>query len=320
MRLLRLGTRGSQLALWQARTVAHHLEAHGTAVELVIIKTSGDRLAEAPLADVGGKRLFVKEIEDALLAGTIDFAVHSAKDMSVALPDGLTLAGTLTREDPRDALILPDGKVAENLADAIDAMGDYPTIGTGSVRRSAQLSMLLPRARFTQIRGNVDTRLRKLDGGGFEALVLASAGLKRLGLGSRISVAISPEDCVPAPGQGIVAIETRADDRAARDAVATITDRAAGESLEAERALVSALGGGCQLPVGAVALHEGQDLDMHAVVASIDGRRSIKRRARGPASDPAALGRRLADELTNSGAIEILDAVRDAQRPIEGSY
>ena len=320
MRPVRIGTRGSQLALCQARTVAHSLEERGTAVELVIIKTSGDGLQEAPLATVGGKRLFVKEIEDALMSHEIDLAVHSAKDMPAVLPDGLTVAAVLAREDPRDALVLAAGLRAEDFAAAVAAIGDSPTIGTSSVRRIAQLAMLLPRARFTPIRGNVDTRLHKLDAGGFDALVLASAGLRRLGLGSRISVAIPPADCVPAPGQGIVALETRVEDGATVRVVAAIGDAAAAQSLEAERALVAALGGGCQLPLGAVALHDGHDLDMHAVVASVDGRRSIRRRARGPAAEPAVLGEQLAEELTRAGAREILDEARNAQWPLEGSY
>jgi hydroxymethylbilane synthase len=319
MRLLRVGTRGSQLALWQARAVAQMLERHGVAVELAIIKTSGDRLQDAPLDKAGGKRLFVKEIEDALLGGEIDMAVHSAKDMPAILPEGLTIAGVLPREDPRDALVLPDSRVAGSLADAVAAMGGNPTIGTGSVRRTAQLATLVPRARFGGIRGNVDTRLRKLDAGAFDALVLASAGLKRLGFGARISVSIPPRECVPAPGQGIVAIEARADDRAVLDVVKPVSDRAAAQSLDAERALVAALGGGCQLPLGAVALHEADALDMHAIVASLDGRHVVKRRSRGPAAEAAALGQRLAEDLAQGGALVILDAVRGAQAPLEGS-
>src|SRR3954454_113685 len=176
---VRLGTRGSQLALYQATTVARRLaEAGGPRCEIVIIKTSGDRLQEAPLAEVGGKRLFVKEIEDALARGTIDLAVHSAKDLPAVLPDGLALAAVLPREDPRDALVLPAGARTSGIEEAVTAMGGSPTIGTSSVRRIAQLAMLLPRARFVPMRGNVDTRLRKLDAGGFDALVLAAAGLK----------------------------------------------------------------------------------------------------------------------------------------------
>jgi hydroxymethylbilane synthase len=320
MRPLRLGTRGSHLALWQARTVAHLLEQRGAAVEIVAIKTSGDRLQDAALTDAGGKRLFVKEIEDALLDRTIDVAVHSAKDMPAVLPDGLSVAAVLPREDPRDALVLPGGRTAEHVGAAQAMLGQNPSIGTGSVRRIAQLATMVPHARFAPIRGNVDTRLRKLDDGGYDALVLAVAGLKRLGFGARVSLAIPVAACIPAPGQGIVAIEIRADDAATREAVAAVNDSSAAQSLDAERALVNALGGGCQLPLGAIALPLDGDLDMHAVVASVDGKRLVKRRDRGPASQPAALGRRVADELVRGGALEILDEVRSAHDPIEGSH
>lgn len=312
-RRLRIGTRGSALALWQARTVAGLLEKTGVPSELVIIRTAGDRLQEAPLSDAGGKRLFVKEIEDALLRGDVDLAVHSAKDMPAVLPDGLEVAATLPREDPRDALVLASDVPSGDLASIRPRLGKAPTIATSSVRRAAQLAVLFPRATFAPIRGNVDTRLRKLDGGGYDALVLASAGMRRLGFGDRITAPLPVGDCVPAPGQGIVAIEIRASDAAARELLLAIHDASAGESLAAERALVAALGGGCQLPLGGVALHVGGDLDMHAVVATPDGRKAIRRRGRGPASDPSALGRRLADELARDGATAILDAVRGFQ-------
>jgi hydroxymethylbilane synthase len=320
MKPLRIGTRGSQLALWQARTVAALLEQQGLDVELVIIKTAGDRLQEAPLSEVGGKRLFVKEIEDALLTADIDLAVHSAKDMPAVLPDGLALAAVLPREDPRDALVLPGGGDALDLPAAVARMGDSPTIGTSSVRRIAQLATLLPRAQFAPIRGNVDTRLRKLDAGGFDALVLASAGMKRLGFGGRISAPIPPVDCVPAPGQGIVAIEIRADDPDTHARLQPINDGMSAVVLAAERALVAALGGGCQLPLGAIALPVDGDLDMRAVVSSVDGRRSVRRQARGPVSNPVRLGQQLAEELASGGAAAILDEVRNEQGPVEGSY
>jgi hydroxymethylbilane synthase len=320
MRPLRLGTRGSQLALWQARTVAGLLEQHGHAVELVIIKTAGDRLQEVSLSEVGGKGLFVKEIEEALHREQIDLAVHSAKDMPAVLPEWAAIAAVLPREDSRDALVLPNAPSPMDIKDAVARIGDSPTIGTSSVRRMAQLAMLLPRARFAPIRGNVDTRLRKLDAGGFDALVLASAGMKRLGFGARISSPIPHADCIPAPGQGIVAIEVRAGDRDTRQALAPISDAGAATALDAERAIVAALGGGCQLPLGAIAIQHGADLELHAIVASIDGRRSVRRSARGPAGAPAALGRQLAAELSQAGAAEILDEVRSAQGPVEGSY
>lgn len=300
-RPLRIGTRGSPLALWQARTVAALLEQRGTRTDLVTVKTAGDRLPDAVLSASGGKGLFVKEIEDALLARTIDLAVHSAKDMSVALPEGLTVAAVLPREDSRDALVLRQG---------LTGLGGTPAIGTSSVRRSAQLSARFPHARFLPVRGNVDTRLRKLDAGEYDALVLAAAGLKRLGYGSRISEALSHDQCIPAPGQGIIAIETRSDDADTRAAVQHLNDARASASFIAERAVVSALGGGCQLPLGALAVHEAGGLAMQAIVTSRDGSRRIVRRATGDAARPAELGGRLAAELENAGAIAILDEVR----------
>lgn len=321
-RALKIGTRGSQLALWQARTVAGLLERAGMEVALAVIKTAGDRLQEAPLSEVSGKRLFVKEIEDALLRGDIDLAVHSAKDMPAVLPDGLDIAAALPREDPRDALVLPRGSVTtDSTAAVIRQLRNEPTIGTSSVRRVAQLANVFPGAMFAQIRGNVDTRLRKLDGGGgFDALVLASAGMRRLGFGARISAEIPVDQCVPAPGQGIVAVEIRADDAATREALRALNDGAAQAALIAERAVVAALGGGCQLPLGAVAIHANGDLDLHGIVASLDGQRTVRQRIRASSTDPGAAGRRLAAELVRGGAAKILEEVRQAQGPVEGSY
>jgi hydroxymethylbilane synthase len=298
---LRIGTRGSALALWQARTVAALLDARGHRTEVVTIKTDGDRLQDAVLSESGGKGLFVKEIEDALLARTIDLAVHSAKDMSVALPEGLFVAAVLPREDSRDVLVFKEGRTA---------LGEVPTIGTSSVRRSAQLTARFPHARFLPVRGNVDTRLRKVDEGEYDALVLAAAGLKRLGYGWRISETLSHDACIPAPGQGIVAIETRADAADTRAAVEPLNDVAAFAAFTAERSVVAALGGGCQLPLGAIAVHEGHGLVMQAIVISPDGSRRIVRRGTGEASRPGELGTRVAAELAKAGAIAILDEVR----------
>src|SRR6185436_8643898 len=241
---LRLGSRGSQLALFQARLVAERLKsAGGVACDIVVIKTSGDRLQERPLSEIGGKRLFVKEIEDALLGGEIDLAVHSSKDMPAVLPDGLEVGAVVEREDPRDALVLPAGK------------GSDP--GTFS-RRIAQLRTRFPDASFENVRGNLDTRLRKLDAGEYDLLVLAAAGLTRLGFTSRISALVPLDECVPAPGQGIIAIEVRSDDASTRRIVTKIADADALAALDAERALVAALGGGCQMPIGGIAVPVGQ--------------------------------------------------------------
>ena len=305
---VRIGTRGSQLALWQARAVATRLEAHGIGAELVLIKTAGDRLQSAPMSEVGGKRLFVKEIEDALLAGDVDVAVHSAKDMPALLPDGLIIAATLPREDPRDAFVMPAGEPGN---DMLARLTERPArIGTGSIRRTAQLRARFPAAEFLPIRGNVDTRLRKLDAGEYDALILAAAGLRRLGFGERISAAIAPRDCVPAPGQGIVAIEVRADDRESRSAAELIHDALAGAALDAERAVVFALGGGCQLPLGALATVHGSEIELQAAVCSPDGGRVIRAQATGLVSEAAALGERVAGQLARDGATGILDAVR----------
>jgi hydroxymethylbilane synthase len=327
---LRLGTRGSQLALWQANTVAARIAAAGgPPCRIIVIKTDGDRLQSRPLSEIGGKGLFVKEIEDALLAGEIDLAVHSSKDMSAVLPDGLTIAGALPRENPLDAVVLshraqgsglraredpassealsPQPSAVTSIDELVALLGPSPSIGTGSVRRIAQLMRIFPGARFTGIRGNLDTRLRKLDEGAHDALVLAAAGLTRLGFASRISLSIPAADCVPAPGQGIVAIEIRAGAARVRAAVARINDAAAADALAAERALLVTLGGGCQTPVGALAsVIDGDQLEMIAVVAALDGSRVVRGRARAPRRDAAALGARVGAQLIADGAADIL--------------
>jgi hydroxymethylbilane synthase len=319
---LRLGTRGSQLALYQANTVARLVRgAGGPECEIVIIKTSGDRLQEAPLSEVGGKRLFVKEIEDALLNREVDLAVHSSKDMPAVLPDGLSIAGVLPREDPHDAVVLGQGsgagdlgpreKSVSNVDDLRDCLGPAPAIGTSSVRRVAQLKRLFPDATFSPIRGNLDTRLRKLDAGGHAALVLAAAGLRRLGFQARISLRLPATICVPAPGQGIIAVEMREGDEAVRRAISAITDDTAWSALTAERALVEALGGGCQTPIGALASPDGADgLDLLATVISLDGNRAVYGSARGTRDNAAKLGKQVAEQLLSEGAGEILEAVR----------
>jgi hydroxymethylbilane synthase len=307
---LRIGTRGSQLALWQARHVAGGLEARSLSSEIVPIRTSGDRLVDAPLSAAGGKRLFVREIEEALLDGRADLAVHSAKDMPVDLPDGLALAALLPREDPLDVVVLPAGESGSIGLDDVIVRAPGLRVGTSSVRRIAQLSRLMPGARFLPIRGNLDTRLRKIDAGEYDALVLAAAGLERLGAGSRIACAIPVTACVPAPGQGAIGIEVRADDRRALDAVAHLNDRATEVAVTAERALVRALGGGCQMPIGALALAEDDALVMHAAVLSLDGRHEARVCLTGPAADPASLGRRAAATLIDAGARAILDGMQ----------
>ena len=313
MKPLRVGTRGSQLALWQARTVAAMLqEKTGTACEIVVIKTSGDRLAEAPLSEAGGKRLFVKEIEDALLNHTVDLAVHSCKDMPVVLPGGLCIAAVLPREDPHDVLILPPTR-HPGLASAErvrQELGPAPRVGTSSVRRVAELHRFLPDARFEPIRGNLDTRLRKLDRGDHDVLVLAAAGVRRLGFADRISAVLPFDLCVPAPGQGAIAVEVREDDDEARTRVGSLDDARASSQVVAERAVVAALGGGCQTPVGAIAELQDDRIDLRAVVASLDGARAVRGRVAGARADAEGLGTALAAQLARDGALEILEQVR----------
>jgi hydroxymethylbilane synthase len=308
-RELRLGTRGSQLALWQAHEVARTIvDAGGPPCRIVVIKTSGDRLQERPLSEEGGKRLFVKEIEDALLSGDVDLAVHSSKDLPGVLPRGLTIAAVLPREDPRDALVLPAPATERpsSLEELVTCLGESPAIGTGSIRRVAQLKRLMPHARFAPIRGNIDTRLRKLDAGEHDALVLAAAGLRRLGFSERISATLPASVCVPAPGQGIVAVETRDNDADAAW-VRAIDHGPTHAALDAERAVVTALGGDCQTPIGAYAtVSDGGTLDLVAVVVAPDGARLIRATRQGSARDGDSLGTDAGRQLIADGASEIL--------------
>ena len=312
MKPLRVGTRGSPLAVWQARTVAAAVaHAGGPSCEVVIIKTTGDRLASAVLSEVGGKTAFVKEIEQALLDEEIDLAVHSAKDLPGELPDGLGVCAVLPREDPRDALALPAhrGVAADADADAgtlVRSLGPTPRIGTGSVRRVAQLTTRFPEAKFVQIRGNVETRLRKLDAGEYDLIVLAVAGLVRLGLANRISGRLSLEECVPAPGQGIVAIETRTRDRDTANILTSVNDPSAMAALAAERSLLSALGGDCHVPIGGVAIPDGRHLTLRAVVAAVNGSRAVREEQQAPAANAVRLGRQVAEALIAAGAADII--------------
>ncbi len=329
MNTLRLGTRGSQLALWQARSTADRIaSAGGPSCDIVVIRTSGDRLADAPLSEVGGKRLFVKEIEDALLSGEVDLAVHSCKDMPAILPQGLVIGAVLAREDPRDALVLPPaagggptpGESAGpgSIEQLLSRLGQRPRIGTSSVRRIAELRRLMPDAVFLPTRGNLDTRLRKLDAGEADALVLAAAGMRRLGVASRISFTLPVDACVPAPGQGAIAIEIRSGDGRLAEIVARVNDGDTSAAIDAERAVVSALGGGCQTPIGALAVVDGADIDLHAVVVSLDGQQAARGRDRAPVSEAATLGSRVARALLEQGAGLILEAVRRAPAATEG--
>jgi hydroxymethylbilane synthase len=327
---LRIGTRGSELALFQADAVAAQLRAKtGLECDTVVIRTSGDTLADASLAQIGGKRLFVKEIEDALLGGEIDLAVHSSKDIPVVLPDGLRIAGVLPREDPRDAVVLPaDGGQARphsgteqdamSVGELMSRLGAAPRIGTSSVRRTAQLARLFPGAAFRPIRGNLGTRLRKLDAREYDALVLASAGLIRLQQRARISTMLPIAVSVPAPGQGIIAVEIRASDDRVAAAVATIDDGPARAALAAERAVVVKLGGGCQMPIGAHAAVNGSSLTLTAIVLSLDGARVVRTESRGSTTEAERVGMAAAEDLIAQGAAEILADVQRAHAAVEG--
>ena len=311
MATLRLGTRGSALALVQARAVAALLlQRTGTGCEIVVIKTSGDRMADARLSEIGGKGLFVKEIEEALLAGTIDLAVHSSKDMPALIPDGLEVRATLPREDPRDALVLPAPAESIRFDEAVRRLGAAPRVGTSSVRRVAQLTALLPHAQFVPFRGNLDTRLRKLDQGDVDGIILAAAGLRRLEQAGRISALVPADVCVPAPGQGIVAVEIRQNDAATAALVEQIGDLDALDALHAERAVVAALGGGCQMPIGAHATITGDRITLAGVVIAPDGSRAARTTVEGLRADAAAIGRQAAERLLAGGADDILARIR----------
>jgi hydroxymethylbilane synthase len=306
--MITIGSRGSQLALWQAHHIAACLNARGVETRLEIIKTTGDKIQNVPLAQVGGKGLFTKEIEEALLAGAIDLAVHSLKDMPTDLPAGLTLSAIPQREDPRDALI----------GATLDRLRDGTRVGTSSLRRSAQLQALGRGLKIDTLRGNVDTRLRKLDEGQYDAIVLAAAGLRRLGWQDRITELIPVDVMCPAVGQGALAIETRDDGGKAHAVARSLNHPATETAVTAERALLAVLGGGCQVPIGAHATMEGYGeghgegsiIHLRAIVASPDGARVIRGELSG--SDAGALGRLLGEQLLKDGAREILSAVYTA--------
>jgi len=295
---LRIATRQSKLALWQAEHVAARLRAAHPGLEVVLVPmtTQGDRVLDRALAQVGGKGLFIKEIEEALLAGVIDLAVHSLKDMPTALPNGLTLTAIPKRENPYDALV---GKTLDQLKP-----GDH--IGTSSLRRAAQLSALGCGLVIENLRGNVDTRLRKLDQGQYQAIVLASAGLRRLGWETRIVQELPADLMCPAVGQGALAIETRDDGGPAQQIARQLDHRSSRLAVTAERALLSTLEGGCQVPIGAHAKVEGESLSMTAIVLSPDGGLSVRGEIAGAAESAEKLGRELGARLLEQGAREIL--------------
>lgn len=292
MSRVRIGTRGSALALWQAEHVKARLEALGHDVSLQVITTTGDRVQDRRLESVGGKGLFLKEIEEALVAREVDLAVHSLKDVPTALPAGLSLVAFLERADPRDALLSPGPRLHELAAGA--------RVGTTSLRRRALVASLRPDLVLEDLRGNVDTRLRRLREGRFDVILLAMAGLVRLGRAGEVTEPLDARRFVPAPGQGAIAIECRDDDDDARDAVAPLHHPATARAVSAERSLLAVLGGGCNVPLGAHAFESGAGLELVAFVAATDGRTMLRAERRG--EDPEALGRELAEELLALGA------------------
>jgi hydroxymethylbilane synthase len=297
LRTLRIGTRGSALALWQARHVEALLRARGHAVEVRVITTTGDRVQDRRLEAVGGKGAFLKEIEEAMLAGEIDLAVHSLKDVPTALPAGLGLCAILERADPRDALV--------SAGAGLEALPAGARVGTTSLRRRALVARSRPDLVLEDLRGNVDTRIARLREGRFDAILLAMAGLSRLGRASEVTEPLDPRTFVPAPGQGAIALECREEDVRARAAVAPLDHAGTARAVAAERSFLAALGGGCNVPLGAHATgREEGELELAGFVASADGRTFLRGEARG--SDPAETGRRLAADLVARGARALL--------------
>lgn len=310
-----IGTRGSKLALWQAEWVKSELERMnpGLDVELNKIKTTGDKILDVPLAKVGGKGLFVKEIEEALLGGRADLAVHSMKDVPTEFPSGLHLAVICKREDPRDAFIsgIQDSKFkVENFA----ALPEGATVGTSSLRRSSQLLHNRPDLKIVQLRGNLDTRLRKLDEGQFDAIILAAAGVKRLGWAERITEILPPETSLPAIGQGAIGIECRTDDAFINGLISPLNHPETSICVRAERACLKKLEGGCQVPIAAHARLKGDEgtgrtLVIEGLVGSVPGDRIIKSRLEGKPEDAEDIGTRLGEDLLARGADKILAEV-----------
>jgi len=305
---LRVATRKSQLALWQAEHVAALLrQSHaGLQVELVPLVTQGDRIQDRSLAAIGGKGLFIKELEVAIEELRADIAVHSMKDVPAELPSGFRIGAVLERADPRDALITTSG---------ISRLEDLPQgarVGTSSLRRQAQLCALRPDLRIEALRGNVDTRLRKLDEGSMDAIVLACAGLARLGLQSRITARLDPSICLPAVSQGIIGIECRGGDERTRALLGALEHSATRVAMDAERSFAARLGGSCQSPIAAYAQLDAGRITLTGVVAEPDGSRLLRDSLSGSIEDPAGLGRQLADRILDAGARPLLERLAKA--------
>lgn len=304
---LRIGSRGSQLALWQANHIADLLRARGNSVHIEVIKTTGDKITDVALAKVGTKGMFTKEIEEAMLDGRIDLAVHSLKDLPTELAPEFVIAAVPEREDPRDAFL-------SNKYSRIEELPATARVGTSSLRRQAQLHAIRADLEIIPLRGNVDTRLRKLQSGEFDAIILASAGVSRLGLTDSVQMRLDPEQMCPAAGQGALAVEARSFDSATISALKFLDHPPTRAAVECERAALNALGGGCQVPIGAYASHEKDKLTLQAVVASPDGQEVVRERLSG--SDPQKLGRKVGESLIAHGAERILASVYGARTSV----
>jgi hydroxymethylbilane synthase len=300
--LLRIATRKSPLALWQAEHVRSRLmELHaGLQVELLTMSTQGDRILDSPLAKIGGKGLFVKELEQGMLEDRADIAVHSMKDVPAGLPEGLCIGAILEREDPQDAFV-------SNGFPSVDALPDAALVGTSSLRRQCQLRARRPDLQILDLRGNVGTRLGKLDAGDYDAIVLACAGLKRLGMAARITSALAPELMLPAIAQGVIGIECRCDDERVKALIAPLNHEETLQRTTAERAMNATLAGGCQAPVAGYSVISANTIELRGLVGRADGSEIINGHISGPVLQAAALGKQLADDLLSRGARPILD-------------
>ncbi len=301
---IKIGTRGSMLALWQSNWIKGMIEARypETTVELVRIVTKGDKILDVPLAKVGGKGLFVKEIEEALIRGEVDIAVHSMKDVPTVLPDELHIGIITRREDPRDAFL-------SNKYETLAAMPAGAKVGTSSLRRKAQIAVQRPDLAIEDLRGNLDTRLRKLDDGMYDAVILAAAGLKRLELEHRVTRYFSTDEMLPAIAQGAVGIELRRSDEELLEALDFMNDPDTAVAVAAERAFLARLEGGCQVPIGGHGILTNGQLSFTGLIASVDGSSMLRKTVTGPPEDADAIGRNLAEELLAMGGADILAEV-----------
>ena len=306
MRPLRIGSRGSILARWQAEFVRKQLfQLAGVEAEIIIIKTSGDKMQQAPLTQIGGKGIFIKELEEALIEENVDLAVHSVKDIPTETPGRLHFPAVCRRDDVRDCLVAGKGATLATLKEGA-------RVGTSSMRRQAQLRHHRADLDVRELRGNVDTRLRKVESGEYDAIVLSKAGLDRLGWSQKITEALPVEISLPAVGQGAIAIESRLRDTETTEILGKLDDNETRTAIIAERALLAALGGGCQVPIGAWARIEREELVMDAMVCSVDGVQYVRKRATAPPDQAAQLGEQMARLLVDGGARSILEEV---QRP-----